>query len=52
MDNENSASDTSSASVFYFSEILPAGEKKSGECFLLSMNKTLYEMIDFFPPSV
>lgn len=51
MDNENIPSDTSSVSVFYFSEIL-AGERKNRECFLLSMNETLYEIIDFYPPSV
>lgn len=52
MDNENIVSDTSSVAVFYFSEILLAGEKKSWECFLLSMNEVLYEIIDFFFSSV
>lgn len=42
---------TSSISAFYLSEIL-AGEKKNRECSLLSMNETLYEIIDFYPPSV
>lgn len=51
MDNENIPSDNCSISVFYFSEIL-AGERKIRECSLLSMNETLYEVIDFSPPSV
>lgn len=38
-----------SVSLFYFSEILLAEKRKSWECSLLSMSKTLHEIIDFFP---